>query len=149
MRDRREEVFDRVMAIVNDVPNIRAVYRNVDSNPEYLRPSVILKDGEEEAPPFDTRNQHRYAIQNVVTITPEIILIAAGNEESMPGQLAAMRMWLIPALVKDTTLRSICTDNGNVRYAGASLKDDYGVLLQGEMRLTFEITYPILDSDFT
>jgi hypothetical protein len=149
MRDRREELLTRLVDVALGVMNVRRVYRNVESSPELMRPSIVIRDGEEEASQADVRNHHAFALANVVTITPEIYLIAAGNEDTMPAMLASMRMALIRDIIHDTTLQSICGTNGSIRYGGASLKDDYGSMLQGEMRLTFEIAYPLLEADFT
>jgi hypothetical protein len=148
MRDRREEILTRLVTIAQAVPNVMRVYRNVDSNPEVMRPSIIIKDGEEEASDMDERMAHRFGIANLVVLTPVVTLVAAGDEETMPKTLSDMRMNFVAGVLNDAPLISVVSSNGYLRYAGATMTDEYGYLLQGQMSLRFNIRYPIIATDF-
>lgn len=146
MIDRREKILSRIADICKSVRGLQATYRNVDDISELLRPAVVLKDGNEVA--SDANEHKQRIISNLVDLYPEIWILVGGDTKTMPAALAPIRMQLIAALTNDATLVSLAGSNGNIRYLGCDIRDQYGVLLNGEMILRWQFTYPIRPQDF-
>lgn len=147
MIDRREKILARIADICKSIRSVQAVYRNVDDITELLRPAIVLKDGNEAA--SDANEHKQRIISNIVDLYPEIWILAGGDQASMPAALASLRMNLLASLTYDATLSALTGSNGNIRYLGCDIRDQYGVLLNGEMIMRWQFSYPIRPQDFT
>ncbi len=140
MTDRRELILQRLLKIMEGIPGIRTIKRNVDMMPEDVRPCLILIDGDEQR----ADGALGYGMRPVVmTMSPMISLGVSAVSEDVGAEINAFRAKLIPAILGDSTLVNELTSNGKVAYDGLLGRLSSGNLMASDMQLNFAITYPL------
>jgi hypothetical protein len=147
-RDRREEILARLLEIIDAVDGIRKGYRNLDDIAGIARPCARMFDGAEglnENPA--SSGEHRGGGGHVLTMRPPIGIAMSSAPEKIGTDLNAMRLKFIKAVTSDTVLLSICGRNGRIRYEGCEPETSAGRAVNGEMFLTFAISYPLIPAE--
>ncbi|WP_424363599.1 hypothetical protein [Methylocystis parvus] len=146
MRDRREEILERLTEIAGCLVGGSAVFRNREEIPEAPRPAILINDGDEsveepEGPPRRRRN-------DVVSMIPDITIFAQGaTSVDLAKARADLRRRLVAAVLSDSDLNEITGANGDVRYTGCGTRDVMGRNMMGQAGVAFTFTYPLLLSE--
>lgn len=148
MTDRREDILARLVNIGGALTGIVKSARNiVDLSDFATRPAVIVYDGDEEASEAQLRPGHRGMAPNLVTMTPTVTLLATDTSANVGSALNTLRTELIFSVLSDSDLASICGPNGAVRYMAAATAVSKARQIEGEMGVSFAITYPLIPSE--
>lgn len=144
MADTREDILERLVAVVAGIPNLRSAYRNnVDLTEEQL-PAAIVFDGDEETnDDADTsmRPPHR---PSLVRMTPEIVIAQQADEAG--SDLSTLRRELIRRVLTDTVLNEQLVKtgrngNGAIRYLGCQTDVGWMRSLHGALLARFMFQY--------
>lgn len=147
MRDRREEILDRLTAIAQSLFAQNAVFRNRDEVPEDPRPAILINDGDESSP--DPDPAMRSLSGTLAVMTPIITVFADPVNKEAAKIVAAKRAALLAAIMQDSTLLSITGPNGFIRYVGFSTTDELGRRRAASGAMAFSFRYPLLASELT
>lgn len=145
MTDKREQILDRLVAVLEDVDGVGEVERNIDIADEVTSPTIVVYDGDEEAEELGLGQAARRAHR--VTMTPEVWVALGAHAESVGTDLNTMRARIIKAVVEDTQLATICGPNGNLRYRGLNSALHRARSVIGVQLLTFSFTYVLKASE--
>lgn len=149
--DRRQDVLDRLFAILVGVLDADSVFHNRGNLPVDKRPAIVLLDGV-EAVPDHLRNPTRSRVVQspvMLTLRPQIFYLAVPNPPKNDGvgeELNAARAAIIKAICQDAQLVDLIggpRGNGRVSYRGCDTDMQTGTLLEGELQLHFEIDYDL------
>lgn len=147
MRDRREEILDRLKEIGNSVPGIVASFRNLKSGiSQFDRPAFLIEDGDENSNDLQSVDGIKFSGVNMLLLTPKITILVSG--EDSPSTLARLRMSIIDLVSDDPTLKAITGSNGGIRYLGCATTDEIGQRIEGYMKLEFVFKYPLLAQEY-
>jgi hypothetical protein len=142
MTDRREEILERLVALVAAIPNIRWAQRNNPDIPDDQLPAASVFDGDEESNgDVDIGSSRPPNRPYVVRMTPEIIIAEQSNE--VGSDLATLRVELIKRVLNDAALLATVGTNGNIRYLGCRTDRGWGRSLQGALQAQFTFKYPL------
>jgi hypothetical protein len=142
MTDKREQILARLLEVVENLSGVVHARRNKDEIPEHQRPAVLIFDADEQA--LEERDAHRAGAPQLVTMTPEILLLLGGTPESVGSDLNAFRAKLLKAVLTDDTLKSIIGAdgrNGHIRYVGCATSLGHGRMMEAEMGVSIAFTY--------
>ena len=143
MTDRREEILERLVALVAAIPNIRWAQRNNPDIPDDQLPAASVFDGDEVTSSSATIRTTTRAVarDGLVEMTPEIII--AEQAEEVGSDLAVLRRELIKGVLNDATLIALIGTNGAIDYLGCQTDLGWGRSLQGALRAQFTFKYPL------
>lgn len=147
MRDRREEILVRLLAILGTIEGIPSghVYRNQAAfeSPELL-PAAVMLDGGETIGVSPGRRGMSVATTAIMTPQVFIVLRPSENEtnEGVGEALSAFRVKLIRALRDDGPLQNIMGQNGYIEYRGITTDLQTGNSVEGQFQMDLAITYP-------
>ena len=148
MRDRREEILARLVVIANTITGVQ-VFRNRDNIPETERPAICILDADEFADAAAQEKGLRYNRgKNIVSLTPEIYILASSDADNIGSTINAIRMKLLKAVLEDNTLASACGSNGRADYLGCDSQFATGRKMNGDMSVKFSFTYPLLPEEY-
>lgn len=149
MTDRREEILARLVDIGAGITGIVQCKRNVIDITELKRPAILIFDGDEEAHEIQVRPGHRGMAPNLVTMTPSMNILLSETSENVGSALNSLRAELIYAVLSDSDLATICGPNGHVRYTASATGLNAGRKIEGEIGVSFAITYPLIPSELS
>lgn len=143
--DTREAIIARIVAICEDIKDIKDVVRNVQTLDDVTLPCIGIFDGDEETEQ-DDRKPGRGSY--VVTMTPHISVAVADKPEDTGTSLNTFRARIMNAILFDEELATLAGTGGgrslgNVRYAGTIPAVFEGRLIIGRMNLAFRISYAL------
>ena len=158
MRDRREELLLRIMALLGEmlaVGDFVTIWRDrgevppVDSETKSpLLPAAILLDGR-EVPRVRTEG-HAYQSRvpsTVMTLLPEVwvVLMPKNNvtNQGIGEELSLYRVKVVGKILNDDTLIAMVGSNGEIEYRGCETDMQSGGLLEGQMRMDFGLSYTL------
>jgi len=147
-RDRREEILARLLVIIDGVDGIRKGYRNLDDIAGIIRPCARMFDGAEGPSENVTPGDHRGGGAHIMTMRPSVGIAMSATPEKIGTDLNTMRLKFIKAVTTDAALLGICGRNGRIRYEGCEPETSAGRAVNGEMFLTFAISYPLIPGEF-
>jgi hypothetical protein len=147
MTDRREDILARLVVIGAGVLGIVQCKRNVIDITELKRPAIIIFDGDEEAAEIQFRPGHGGMAPNLVTMTPSMNILLSDISENVGTALNNLRAELIYSVLSDGDLDAICGPNGHVRYTASATGMNAGRKIEGEIGVSFAITYPLIPSE--
>jgi hypothetical protein len=144
--DNRENILERIKTLAEGLQGVKKAVRNTLDIPESQRPAIVILDAD-EAPDdadADSRPQGRPGVPApvIMSMTPEIYLLAGGGGDAVGTSLNSLRIQLIKALYFDQTLLSFCKD-GDIRYMGFSTGFAAGRSIEGEAGISFRFRYVI------
>jgi hypothetical protein len=140
LSDRREEILYRIEQILNDIPGILTLFRNVDEIPESSRPCLVLIDGDEAISPTATG---RNGQPMVMEMNPIIAIGVSDRPSTLGAQANGFRASILAALLGDAELLALATSNGRIHYTGANGKLSHGSLMASDLQLNFTIAYKL------
>lgn len=154
MRDRREEILDRLHKVVIPsvvmVPTIAHVERNKVGITDEKRPAIILLDADEIGI-LQAKHTHpgMSMAPQLVTMAPEIFYLAGDlPENQVPGtHLNLAKCRIMDAIVSDVGLREICGRNGSIGFGGMETDMKTGSTVAGEAKINPVFTYPFIPSE--
>src|SRR5262245_18581920 len=142
MTDIREDILERLVALVAEIPNIRWAQRNNPDIPDDQLPAASIFDGDEESDGISDIGSSRPANRPyIVRMTPEIII--AGQSDQVGSDLATLRRELIKRVLNDATLLTSVGANGAIRYVGIQTDLGLGRSFQGALKAQFTFKYPL------
>jgi hypothetical protein len=141
VRDVREDILARLLAVVATVPNIKTAQRNNVDIPEELLPAVAVFDGDEETTGADDRSARPAGRPYVARMTPQIVV--AEIHDGTTSALGAFRREIISRVLNDATLVAHVGGNGAIRYAGC--QTDFGQAREqfNQMSVQFMFQYSL------
>ena len=146
--DRREAILAQLFTVASAIPDFLAVYRNRPMTPDRnLRPACFILDAHENALQVDEPPHARRGL-NLVSMRPEIYISLGAAPEDVGPTLNNLRISLLQAIYADATLASLVTQNGDIRYEGASTALTMGAGVEGEMGLSLAFFYPLIPAEF-
>ncbi len=165
MIDRREQIIERLVAIVGTIPGVVLTGRNLIDPPDSQLPAIIIHDGDEESDEDDvTREQARggrapgpvrVAMHPLLVVSvepPPTAPVTATDgtvswEDQVGPVLSAFRLAILKAVLFDAPLAAVYTTNGRVVYHGMTSYLDKGAAVIGRSALTFRIVYPLIPQE--
>jgi hypothetical protein len=144
MRDRREELLQRLVTIAQATPGVALVARDRLDVGRSQRPAIIVLDGDETTAADQDVDRHGRPARasERVEMTPELVVMAGGEGDVNVGTvLSGLRRALISAVKTDDVLSDTVGTNGYVRYLGAVTDLARGREMEGTMVLTFALRY--------
>jgi hypothetical protein len=144
MTDRREDILDRIYAVLLGVRGINDWARNIDEMQELQRPCLILIDGDEVISPTSTG---RNGQPMVMEMTPIIAIGVSDKPETLGAQANGFRAAILAGLLADAQLQGLATTNGRIQYTGANGKLSHGSLMASDLQLNFTISYKLDPSE--
>lgn len=146
MADKREEILERLLAIVKTVDGVKNAARNRASWDQDERTAVAVMDGSESvvSPKGVPPGRGPQMANSLVDMSPEIYLLpqTQGPQNDTVGTLQnTLRLNIINAIGNDAELKSLLGSNGMMAYAGCDTDLRAGGALHGLMRLDFKFRY--------
>jgi len=139
--DRREAILVRLLAVCETVPGFVTVARNRIALDDLKLPAMSMIDGGEEADDSDPPSRPTSTPRRV-TMSPRVIMLAQGSEETIGTILNGYRAALIKAICGDADLESLTKlGPGKVRLQACNLMIDPARSTVGSMSVDFSITY--------
>lgn len=137
MADVREQILERMQAVVGAVAGVKTAVRNKTEADDTQLPLISVLEGDEDAQagPKGRNSTRPY----VVTATPQIFIRVGSNT---PGQdLNAIRLAVMKAIPTDAQLSALTLNDRGIRYAGMQSTLHAGRTMIGAMALVFTLTY--------
>ncbi len=148
-RDRREEILTRLVDLLLLIPGPQKIYRNRGQLSAAQRPAIVVMDGDEAGTVGDFALGRPLNQPNILRMSPEIVLMAAGGPEVVGTTLNNLRIQVIPAVLTDSVLSDLVGTTGGIQYQGANTDLARGRTVEGEMVINFEIHYRLQLSEIT
>lgn len=147
MSSARENIIDRITDILAGVPSICKVYRNNPNPSEALLPAAIVFEADEEVEAPPDQDTHRSGARPyLVTMRPEIWLLVSDAPSTVGTELNRIRDDVLKAILTDTQIDGIAGVNGRVKYESSRSALAAGRTMQGQIVMTFAITYVLKPS---
>lgn len=144
MRDRREEILARLVALAATVTGVTDALRNRKTVSETHRPCIVVNDGDEDfdEPPNDGRPARQ---PQLVHMSPEIVLMAAeGTGAAIGTALNTMRREMLRLIKTDDQLAGSVGSNGRI-YSVQTVSDlSKARAMEGQMLLSLVFVYPLI-----
>ncbi len=168
-RDRRQEILDRLWAILSTLevnllggPNGSVLIKagNIVRNRQDLQadkvPGMILLDADEVKDPTKLQPQRgnteaRMPIQ-VMKMTPEIYIVldVRGVQNLNVGaDLNTARLAVLNKIMNDTQLQEIVGSNGGITYDGCVTDLARNRTAKGQLGLSVTFSYPLIVAEYT
>jgi hypothetical protein len=155
MRDRREELLVRTLALMSGlvlVPALVETVRNTADLGDARRPAIVVLDGDETSiKRVEGRTQGLRLPPQLVAMTPQIFYLAGDLPENMTigTHLNTAKVAILNAIWHDAALRAICGSNGGIYYGGCETDLKTGSTISGELQVNPVFVYPLLASELT
>jgi hypothetical protein len=149
----REQILDRVTAILADMTGAPPVYRNRGDILDIQRPAIVVLDGiEKNVAEQQESIKTRRMVPAIILMSPQIFVLLkerdnANNDTvgNVPDPVGAeLNYWLDAirgALSNDALLLQYLTANGQVIYRGCWTDMQTGSTLLGELRVFIDLIY--------
>lgn len=143
MRDRREEILDRLEFLISQVPGVMKWGRNIEdvSGGINYRPAIILHDGTEEG--LEWANKPRGSIAELMSLKPEIIILWGDKAALVATKVNELRRNLIHLIWTDSELRGMlgASQDCDIHLSGSGLETYQGESREARMLISFEFIY--------
>lgn len=147
MADRRERILAQLLVVAKSVDGVKKAVRNQKGLSDDQMPGIVIYDSDEDADDRDVGRSRPPNAPNMVTMTPEILLLLAGLPENVGEEINSFRAKFLKAVMTDSDLRTIVGSNGEIRYRGCATGLTQGRQMSGEMGVSFAFTYPLLPAE--
>lgn len=150
MIDLREEILIRLLAVAREAAqSVDADFEAVRNEPNLpdTAKRVVLLDGDEIAEPTDGDARTPMTTARHIVMTPEVQFRLIGKSENSGTDLNALRRALIPAVLGDSELLSLCTGKTKIRYRGSVTVTERGRKLDGAISVGFSFHYVLKPED--
>jgi hypothetical protein len=145
--DIREQILARLVTVCAGVTGIVSAGRNLTDVPLMARPAVLINGGAEEMV-SSPRPSGRFSEVQIMALTPGLTLLVRSDTGPDAGALMSLfRGRLVNAILADTTLRSLVTTNGAIRYDGCNETDPSPESKEPRLELQIVFIYPLKLSD--
>lgn len=149
--DKREAILARLLAILDNIPDVitpaQLVVRNRGELPEDKRPAIVLLDGSEEVRISHSGRGGVLMTPAVMTLSPQIFVLLKPRQDAantgVGEELSAFRVAVIKAIAQDQILAQLCGSNGQVILNRVETDMQTGSTLSGELRFDFAIDYTL------
>jgi hypothetical protein len=148
MRDVREEILVRLLAIAGAVPGVVTAARNRNNIAENERPAILILDADEAAEPNDPVNRPANAPRRI-GMTPEIYILLGAKPDNVGASINGLRQRFLGAVMHDAELGQIIGTNGRIRYEGCATGLTLGRKIEAEMGVSMTFSYFLIPSDLT
>jgi len=144
VKDVREDILARLVAVAGTVPNIRTVLRNHTDVIDEQMPAALVLDGDEDvvAGNDGSRPSGRPLLANM---TPEIQIVE--QSDAIGSDLTTFRRELMKRVLSDATLNGLTGSNGSISYAGCETSFGWQQKQYGRLQLRFTFKYPLQPND--
>ena len=146
MADKRELLLSRLLVVAQGVSGVASAVRNKDEISDKARPAIVILDADEAADDADPSNRPVRSPRRVA-MTPEIYLLLGAKPEHVGPEINALRAKFIKAVLTDSELLAIVGSNGDIRYEGCATSLARGRNMEGEMGISFSLTYTLRPED--
>jgi hypothetical protein len=148
--DVREQILERLVAIVDGVADFKEVYRNyVDLNENDL-PAAAVLDGDEDTNDANDASMRPSNRPTLATMTPEIIIFKLAPQ--VGPDISVLRRQLLRAILYDTELNEQIVKtgrngNGTIRYLGCQTDLGWERSMFGALKLNLQFKYTLKPDD--
>lgn len=148
MADIREQILTRLVTVCAAVTGVVTAGRNLTDVPLMARPAVLVSGGAEQVRIAVTGHRYRHSEVQTMDLTPGITLLVRSDTGAEAGSLMSLfRGRLVAAILADTTLRSLVTTNGAIRYDGCNETEPTPESKEPRLELQIAFTYPLRLAD--
>lgn len=142
MPDRREQILERMEAVLGALSGFETSVRNDIVTAESSMPALMLLDGDENTgeDAFDRGRPPAGVFK--MTMMPEVYILAEADVAEIGPLLNRLRYRVVFAVLNDPQLKALA-HNGGIRYEGGQSGLALGRSLAGEMGLNFSIDYAL------
>lgn len=139
MADRREEILQRIEAVLRGVSGltVKRMQTHLDKSD---RPGLVINDGDEEVANNETRVNRTGKAKAIMGMRP-VIGIYAVSADRAGTEINKYRAAVIKALVNDATLADLCTENGSIKYLGCKTGVQMEEAMAADMAAVFQLFY--------
>ena len=137
----REDILERLLAVVAGIPNIRRAERNNTDLPDDYVPAANIYDGDEETKEFKLARPGNPSGLHIVEMTPVIQISEQSNE--VGSDIATLRRELIKRVLNDAALLASVGTNGAIHYAGCQTDLYTGRKFAAALTAEFVFKYPL------
>lgn len=148
MRDRRQQILNRLAAVLSPLVPSGNFFTNRGDLPNTLRPAITVLDMDETAS-LDGR-QNTGPSPNIMHMTPQIVVSLDTNAPDNPlvgPRLNTFRLQILTAVLFDSQLAEICSANGRMDYRGCETDLALGRDQLGQMSIVITFVYPFRPSE--
>lgn len=149
MRDRREEILARLVAIASELPSGPRVFRNRLKLTASLRPAIVILDGDETGTLGEFFLGRPPSRPSIMQVNPFVYLMAGDTAGTIGSDMSALRLPMINAVLSDDALIEATTSTGGVQYQGCTMDLGQGQTTEATLILSFELHYPLLTGEMT
>lgn len=148
MADRREQILARLVEIFDASNDFVTVKRNTLNLDKDLLPALVVFDADETnadfagMPTWTPKNRAQ-----MMTMRPEIYIVISDKQGDVGTTLNRLRSVAYRAIVGDNQLHAIVGDNGRIVLGAMHTALATGRKMSGELKLSFEFTYPLMVKD--
>ena len=145
----REDVLDRLAAVLRGISGVAAVLENQERGDDSRLPVIIMLDGEEEVEEADIRPGRPSNAPLRITATPHVFLTVGGEPEEIRPARELLRRKIIKAVLGDQKLIALTGEDpkGRLHYLGCATGLTRGRELYGDMGLDFAFRYVFRPDD--
>lgn len=148
MKDVREDILNRLVAVCEGIAGIIKVQRNRLDVYASDRPAIVVMDGSEELELGRPNSTRRFAQVQFMRLSPEIrLLLRADSGEDAGTLISLYRARIILAVAGDANLRLIVGADGTIQYDGCSVPDPNPETKEPRLDLSVSFVYPLKLSD--
>lgn len=144
--NRREEVLDRLKAIMEAQEGYETTFRNRSLLSNDNLPALGLLDGDESSRIGTPAPRGRPGFAaSIVTMNPQIFIVVKNKKpanKDIGTLLNTLRGKLISAIAADALLLALIGPNGRLNYDGAETDLKTGMPLEGQMQINLSIDVP-------
>lgn len=142
MRDRRQQIINRLAAILSPLVPAGHFFQNRGDLPQGMRPAITVLDMDETA---QLEGRQRGPSPNIMHMTPQIVVSLDSNAPQNPNvgmRLNTLRLQILGLVLSDSELLSICGQNGRIDYRGCETDLALGRDFLGQMSIVITFVYP-------
>ena len=149
MADLREQVLDRLAAVLRGISGVAVVLENQGRGDDSRLPLIIMLDGPEEIEESDLRPGRPSNSPVRMIASPHVFLTVGGEPEEIRPARELLRRKIIKAVHADPTLIALTGEDpkGLIRYLGCDTGLAHGREMYGDMGLEFAFRYVFRPAD--
>jgi hypothetical protein len=152
MKDRRELILQRLLALAEGVEGVVLAARNRLDLSDHQRPAIVILDSDEVVDAGGSGQGRPAKASAIVSMTPEILILLQDDYDrtgaaGVGAALNTMRVRVLRAVLADPALQALTGPNGAIRYEGCATGLSRGRNMEGEMGLSIAFEYPLIHSD--
>lgn len=146
MPNPRELILARLFVVLDEIPYVQRVTRNVPIVNDSDLPGISILEGDEEANQDDPIGRQTIA-PRIVHMTPQIVLRVGTTPEALGPDINDLWAEVMRDVLTDAPLAALTLNGHRIRYQGMESDLGMGRTMLGQMAMRFTFTYLLNPSD--